>query len=96
MADPGEGPPGVHPPYFYLDQTEAGRAEKTFLETGPPTYVRVWTTVPPPPYRRAWPYGYPGNAVTSLLRPLLFGLVIKLNAKRSRRFDLSEVIFKCK
>ena len=31
MADPGEGPGGPAPPYF-LDQTEARRAEKFFSE----------------------------------------------------------------
>ena len=35
VADPGEGPGYLGPPLF-SDQTEARRAEKTFLETGPP------------------------------------------------------------
>ena len=39
MADPGEGPGGPAPP-LVLDQTEAQRAEKMFLETPSP---------PPPP-----------------------------------------------
>ena len=34
MADPGEGR-GARPPYL-LDQTEARRVAKIFLETGPP------------------------------------------------------------
>ena len=46
VADPGEGPGGPVPPLF-LDQAEAKRAEKIFLETDqpppPPTaYLRVW------------------------------------------------------
>ena len=32
MADPGEGPGGA----LFLDQTEARRAEKKILDTGPP------------------------------------------------------------
>ena len=36
VVDPGEGPgEGVVPPFF-LDQTEARRAEKTFSDTRPP------------------------------------------------------------
>ena len=39
VVDPGEGPGegggGLVPPFF-LDQTEAQRAEKTFSDTGPP------------------------------------------------------------
>jgi len=48
VADPGEGPGGPASPLF-LDQTEARRAEKMFLETAhPPTpYHRVWMTGPP-------------------------------------------------
>ena len=57
MADPGEGPGGpASPPTFVLDQTEAQRAEKNFLETPSPpppplskglddrapTYLKVW------------------------------------------------------
>ena len=49
MADLGEGPGGLGLPPF-LDQTEAGRADKTFLETfPPPPYLRVWMTRPPTP-----------------------------------------------
>ena len=44
VADPGEGPGGPVPPLF-LEQAEAKRAKKIFLETDqpPPTaYLRVW------------------------------------------------------
>ena len=41
VADPGEGPGGPVPPLF-LDQTEAKRVEKIFLETAPPPALRVW------------------------------------------------------
>ena len=53
--DPGEGPGGpAPPPPLVLDQTEAQRAEKNFLETPSPpplskglddrapTYLKVW------------------------------------------------------
>ena len=48
VADLGEGPGGVPP---FLDQTEARRADKKFLETSPPPppYLRVWMTRPPTP-----------------------------------------------
>ena len=35
VADSGEGPGGPLPPLLFLDQTEARRAEKFFLATGP-------------------------------------------------------------
>lgn len=35
MADQGEGPGGAGPPPLFLDETEARRAEKTFLEKAP-------------------------------------------------------------
>ena len=44
---------GAPPPPYFLYQTEAGMAEKNFLETAPP-YLRVWTTPPPPPYLKVW------------------------------------------
>ena len=41
---------GGAPPPLFLDQTEAQRAAKIFLETfPPPPYLRVWMTAPPPP-----------------------------------------------
>ena len=55
----------TRPPLF-LHQTEARRAEKNFLQTGPPLFVRVWMTRPPllsgsgwpdppfPPYIKVW------------------------------------------
>ena len=36
VVDPGEGPGGGGVPPFFLDQTEARRAEKTFSDTRPP------------------------------------------------------------
>ena len=48
MADPGEGPGGPGPP-LSIDQDEARRAEKLFLDTPHPPYLRVWMTPPPPP-----------------------------------------------
>ena len=41
----GGGDP--QPPLF-VDQSEAQRAKKRFLETGPPPYLRVWMTAPSP------------------------------------------------
>ena len=39
VADPGEGPRESPPlPPLFLDQTEARRAEKILLETGPPLF----------------------------------------------------------
>ena len=32
---------------LFLDQTEARRAEKSFFDTAPPPYLRVWMTGPP-------------------------------------------------
>ena len=48
LQNPGERPGGAGPPLF-LDQNEARRTEKNFFEAGPPPYLRVWMTVPPPP-----------------------------------------------
>ena len=51
VADPGEGPGIPNSSLFplLLDQTEARRAKKIFLETTPlpATYHRVWMTGPP-------------------------------------------------
>ena len=46
-----EGPRGgpSHPSPLFLDQTEARRAEKNFLEDRTSPYLRVWMTAPPPP-----------------------------------------------
>ena len=41
------GAQGDRPPPLFLDQTEAQRAEKKFLATGPPPYLRIWITGPP-------------------------------------------------
>ena len=41
------------PSPIFLDQTEARRAEKIiFRRPGPPTYLGVWMTAPPPPPSR--------------------------------------------
>ena len=40
VADPGEGPGGARTPLFF-DQNEARRAKKSFLETGPSSYLKV-------------------------------------------------------
>ena len=39
---------GGRPPLF-LNQTKARRAQKMFLETAPPPFLRVWMPGPPPP-----------------------------------------------
>ena len=52
MTDPGEAPPPI-----YLDQTEARKAEKKFLETGPPLSQGLDDRHPlpsPPPYLKDW------------------------------------------
>ena len=54
VVDPGKGPRGVRAPLF-LDQTEAQKTKKIFLET--PPFLRVWMTPPPPspsPYLKVW------------------------------------------
>ena len=55
MADPGEGPGGGRPPLFF-HQTEARRAEKTFLgETAPPPFTKgLNDRRSPPPYLKVW------------------------------------------
>ena len=55
VAEPGEGPGGTGSPLF-LDQTEARRAEKSFLRPPPPRppYLRVCMTGPPSPYLKIW------------------------------------------
>ena len=44
MAYPGEGP--GEPAPLFLDQTEAQRAEKNFLETAPLRCLKDWMTKP--------------------------------------------------
>ena len=46
MADPGEGPGGPAP--FFLDQTEARRAENIFLGDRPPPPLSKGLDDPPP------------------------------------------------
>ena len=55
VADPEEGPGGLRPPLF-LDQTEARRAEKNFLDTVPPPFSLGLDDQPPPPlpYLKVW------------------------------------------
>ena len=55
MADPGVGPGGPGFPLF-LDQTEAPRAKKNFVETAPPLSHDLDDCPPPPqlPYLKAW------------------------------------------
>ena len=48
VADPGEGQGVPGPPYFSTKIRPIG-AKKFFLETGPPSYLRVWMTGPPQP-----------------------------------------------
>ena len=45
MADPDEGPGGSAPLIFRTKLRPEG-PKKNFLETGPPTYLRVWATAP--------------------------------------------------
>ena len=49
VADPGEGPGGPSPPPLVLDQTEARRAQKNFLEAALPTLSQGLDDRPPPP-----------------------------------------------
>ena len=44
VADPGEGPGGPAPPYFYTKLMPEG-PKKIFVT--PPLYLRVWMTGPP-------------------------------------------------
>ena len=48
MADPGEGPGGGRAPLF-LNQTEARRAQKMFLETAPSFSKGLDARAPSPP-----------------------------------------------
>ena len=48
VADPGEGQGVPAPPYFSTKMRPIG-PKKFFLETGPPSYLRVWMTRPPQP-----------------------------------------------
>ena len=52
MADPGEGPGGPAP--FFLDQTEARRAENIFLGDRPPPLSKGLDD--PPPRLNTQPY----------------------------------------
>ena len=49
VADPGEGQGVPGPPYFSTKMRPIG-PKKNFLETGPPSYLRVWMTGPPNPH----------------------------------------------
>ena len=57
MVDPGEGPRGPAPsppPTLFLDQTEAQRTEKFFLETTPPSPLFKGLDCQPPRYLKVW------------------------------------------
>ena len=44
-----QGGPGGAPPPLFLEQTVARKTEKKFFgHRGPPSYLRVWMTAPPP------------------------------------------------
>ena len=48
MADPGEGPGGPTPPYFYTKMKPEGPKKFFLSPPPPPSYLRVWMTAPPP------------------------------------------------
>ena len=55
VADPGEGPGLPSPPLLFLDQTEARKVEKIFLETGPsPLSKDLDDRSPPSLYLKVW------------------------------------------
>ena len=73
-----------------LDQTEARRAVKILLETGPPPYLRVWLTAapqppPPPHYLKVWirqcQWQVPPDTVSSQVH-----MEFNLNLKRGISF----------
>ena len=39
---------------LFLDQTEARRPNKIFLETAAPLYLRLWMIAPSTPYLKIW------------------------------------------
>ena len=51
----GRGPGGP-PPSYCLTKMRPEEPKKFFLETGPPSYLRVCMTAPPPPppYLKVW------------------------------------------
>lgn len=54
---------GRDAPLLFLDQTEAGRAEKKFFgDRPPPSYLRVWMTAPPP-YLKVWTCHFPATFI---------------------------------
>ena len=55
MVDPGEGSEGPAPLFFSIKMRPEG-PKKIFFETGPPPYLTVWMTAPPPPspYLKDW------------------------------------------
>ena len=52
VADPGEGPRGPAPPYFWTKLRPKG-SKNFFEETGPPPYRRDWMTAPTP-HLKVW------------------------------------------
>ena len=46
VVNPGEGPRGPAPPYFWTKLRPEGPKKFGEGETGPPPYLRVWMTAP--------------------------------------------------
>ena len=49
--------PGVPPPPYFWTKMRPEGPKKIFLETGPPTYLRVWMTGTPSPLLFIWRSG---------------------------------------
>ena len=80
--DPGEGPRGPAPPYFFY-QTEARRAKKRFFKTtpSPPRYHRVWMTETPL-YLKVWIR----HCICYQYRKLIFkGKIFSINQKHDNK-----------
>ena len=77
VADPGEGPGGPGPPYFYTKLRPDG-PKKIFLRLSPPPpYLRIWMTTPPPLISRSKsPFFHVNRG------PILYGFSAAANANR--------------